>query len=275
MDNTEDVLTAIYDRRSVRTFTGSALDTRQRNAVQKFIDEACVARPFGPAHYVINVVDVDTGGVFRPDTYGFIKGAQTYLAMTVGSSRKDALTAGYAMEQVVIRSWMAGLGTCWIGGTFKASAFLSATTVPDGQMLRIVVPVGVPADRTRFMDRMARLFAGSGRRKDFGKMFFYGNWQSPLDENSTFGRALAAMRCAPSSTNSQPWRAIVIGNTVHFYGVRSNFSDIDMGIGLCHFAIYEYAVERFGAFYIDDNHPDAPALRKVDYVCSYKPCPRP
>jgi len=50
------------------------------------------------------------------------------------------------------------------------------------------------------------------------------------------------MRLAPSSVNSQPWRALVVGDTVHFYYTpKSNLSLIDCGIGLCHF----YEDERF------------------------------
>lgn len=269
MDYTKGILVALSERRSIRTFAGSALDAGQRMALQRFIDEARLSQPFGPAQFAINIVDVDTDGDFRPGTYGIIKGARTYLTMTVGATRADAMTAGFVMEQVVLQAWMEGLGTCWIGGTFKESTFLGSTAVPEEQTLRIVVPVGVSADHSRFVDRMARLIAGSNRRKPFGKMFFYGDWHNPLDVNSTYGEALMAMRCAPSSTNSQPWRVLVVGDTVHFYGVRGRFSDIDMGIGLCHFYIYECAAGSQVVFFDDKTHPAAPD-KNVEYICSYR-----
>lgn len=44
------------------------------------------------------------------------------------------------------------------------------------------------------------------------------------------------MRLAPSSTNSQPWRAEVVGDTVYFYYEnKSEASILDLGIGICHF----------------------------------------
>ena len=69
------------------------------------------------------------------------------------------------------------------------------------------------------------------------------------------------LRIAPSSTNSQPWRALVDGgDTVHFYyKPKSPASVLDSGIGICHF----HETERFnghdGDFAKRDMAPAAPA----------------
>ncbi|MDE6458444.1 MAG: hypothetical protein K2L31_07600, partial [Muribaculum sp.] len=83
-----------------------------------------------------------------------------------------------------------------------------------------------------------------------------------------FAEPLEMMRLAPSSVNSQPWRALVMGDTVHFYYLpKSNLSLIDCGIGLCHF----YETERFngnkGTFSGMENAPNAPQGWR--YLISY------
>lgn len=267
---TNDIFEAMRTRRSVRTFDGTPLTSVERSEIEKIIQMSTLAAPFGKdARYRIGISDVDMDGDFKPGTYGIIKGAKTYLTMTVGPSPVDARTAGFAMEEVVLFAWQHGLGTCWLGGTFKASTFLGSTNVPDGEKLRIVVPIGHPADRRRFMDRVTRMIAGSDRRREFGRLFFIDDWQSPLMRNSAFGYSLEAMRLAPSSTNSQPWRALVDGDTVHFYAVRGRFSDIDMGIGICHFALAEQTDNHLGLLFDAQDHPDAPDA-KTDYIRSYR-----
>ncbi|MDE6239257.1 MAG: hypothetical protein K2M54_04625, partial [Muribaculaceae bacterium] len=93
-------------------------------------------------------------------------------------------------------------------------------------------------------------------------------FNTPLSPDNRFGQALEMLRLAPSSTNSQPWRALVSGDTVHFYYVpKSQASVLDCGIGLCHF----YETERFnshnGTFQKDTDAPIPPKNWK--YLITY------
>lgn len=99
------------------------------------------------------------------------------------------------------------------------------------------------------MDRLMRAVASSDKRKPLGELFFVNDFSVSLTEDGPYAMPLDMMRLAPSSANSQPWRALVRGNQVDFYCAKdNNYSMIDMGIGLCHFALAADAQNISGAF---------------------------
>ena len=109
---------------------------------------------------------------------------------------------------------------------------------------------------------------GSKNRKPFDELFFYGDFNTPVPTDNRFREALEMLRLAPSSTNSQPWRALVDGNRVHFYyAPKSKASVLDTGIGLCHFYETEKFYNRTGSFAKD---PAAPAPSgNLRYLITY------
>lgn len=233
-------------RKSVRSFSGTPLNAQQIAQINQAIAEA--KSPFG-GDYVIKLSSVDADQSFKPSTYGVITNAKDFLLMGVGDTEHSALSAGYAMEQVVLKATEMGLGTCWIAATFKKSIFERVAAFPEATPLKIISPIGEPAQKRSFMEKFTRFAVGADNRKPFDKLFFAGNFTTPLSPDNQFGQPLEMMRLAPSSTNSQPWRALVVDNRVDFYyKSRGIVSVLDMGIGLCHFNLSAQAVGLNGTF---------------------------
>lgn len=260
-----DIIQAMKERRSVRTYDGQPLTDEQKNLL---LESARLAvNPFGGS-YSVRIKEFDLAAGFKPSTYGVIKGAQDFFLIGIADDKASALAAGFGFEQTVLQAWRLGLGCCWIAATFKGSQFDAGQTWPDGQSLRIISPVGVAA-KSSLMERFTRTALGSKNRKPFDTLFYDGDFDHPLAPDSRYGQALEMLRLAPSSTNSQPWRALVQGDTVHFYcKSKGPVSILDTGIGLCHF----YETERYnghtGTFAEQTAAPAAPNLL---YVTSYTP----
>lgn len=259
------IIDAIKLRKSVRSFDGTPLSPQLSQEIEAAIKSAY--SPFGN-EYTIRLKQFPLKGEFKPGTYGVIKNATDFLLMAIGENDNDALAAGYAMEQVVVRATQLGLGTCWIAATFKGSDFEQGISWPQGQTLRIVSPIGSPADKRSMLEKFTRLAIRSDNRKSFGRIFFDTKFDVPLSEDSTFGMPLQLMRLAPSSTNSQPWRALVREDTVHFYRASDKrIALLDTGIGLYHFMAGEEADGHSGEFHNVADSPQAPD--KWIYVTSY------
>ncbi len=261
-----NIIESIKERRSVRSFNGEHLPAETIATLNKAIDEA--TSPFG-GNVTIRLKSFDLKGDFKPSTYGMISGATEYFLIGALKDKPSALTVGYRFEQVVLKAWQMGLGTCWIAATFKGTDFERGETWPDGEELVIVCPVGVPAKPT-VKEKLTRLTLGSKNRKPFGSLFFNENFNTPLSQDSKYGEALEMMRLAPSSTNSQPWRALVKGDKVMFYyKPKSPASILDCGIGLYHFDATEKYNGRNGHFQEETNVPEAP--EDWIYLTSYIP----
>ncbi|MDE7438223.1 MAG: nitroreductase family protein [Muribaculaceae bacterium] len=260
-----NIINAIKDRRSVRSFDGASLTESTKKILTDFAES--LTSPFG-GHFTIRLKKFDIKGEYRPSTYGTIKEASDFFLIGMGSDEASALSVGFCFEQVVLKAWQLGLGTCWIAGTFKSTNFDKDETWPDGEILKIICPVGIPTQK-RMFEKIARLALGSSKRKPFDELFFEGDFNHPLSADSSYHEALEMLRLAPSSTNSQPWRVLVKDDKVHFFYIPKNaISPVDLGIGISHF----YETERFngreGEFYKENEAPAGNA--NWCYAVSYK-----
>lgn len=250
-----DLIDAIKVRRSVRSYVPDSLDEGTRRVLEQAVADS--TSPFG-GMVDIRLESFGTGGDYKPGTYGMIRGATDYFLIGAADDRHSLLSMGYRFEQVVLKATCLSLGTCWIGGTFRSGSFSHGQSWPSGVTLKAVCPVGVPAS-PRLIERVAGAVMGSRRRKPFGDLFRTSLGNYPAPESGRFGMALDMMRLAPSSVNSQPWRALVGENEVHFYACgKSRYLYIDCGIGLCHFHTALSAEGRDGRFAVHANPPVAP-----------------
>ncbi len=259
-----NIIEAIHARHSVRTFCGEPLQASVRAALEQAIQNA--GSPF-KGDVTIRLASVGIGEEFRPSTYGIIRNALDFLLLGCADDKWSAVSGGFMMELVVLEATRLGLGTCWVGGTFKKGSFAKAAGLPDGQTLMAILPVGEAARRTGLLDKILHMAARSGRRRPFGELFFMNNFSTPLPEDGQFAGPLSLMRLAPSASNSQPWRALVRGNQVDFYYKPGRFTLIDMGIGLCHFEAGCREKNITGAFAINDMPVQAPD--EFEYLTSY------
>jgi len=97
------------------------------------------------------------------------------------------------------------------------------------------------------------------------------------DRAGEFREALEMVRLAPSAVNKQPWRAVVCGDTVHFYEkqgkgfVAANGWDIqkvDVGIALYHFVCGMEERGRKTVFDLAD--PSLPHPADTVYIASIR-----
>lgn len=263
-----DILEAIRTRVSVRSYSGAALTDEQAETLKSASHE--ISAPFGGS-VTIRLKGFDLKGAYKPSTYGIITGAHDFLLMALGNDESSALSGGFIMEHVVLKATGLGLGTCWIAATFRGSDFEKGMTWDNGMTLRIVCPVGIPSKKLSLKEKLMRFAVKSNKRKPFSELFFRDNFIAPLDDDNCFAESLSMMRLAPSSTNSQPWRATVNGDTVHFYyKPKSQLSVLDCGIGLYHFFATERHRHRHGNFLHTPIPPSAPD--DWIYLISYSIC---
>lgn len=223
----KDLEKIIAERRSVRSFdTNEPMTEKEAEVLRAAF--AGIESPFG-GKISVGLKKFDLQGAFKPSTYGTINGASWYFLMGTDSTEESQLSLGFRMEQVVLKATSMGLGTCWIAATFKGTTFADAAEFPADTPLQVVMPVGYPTEKKSLKEKLMRATLGSAKRKPIAEMFI-------VKEDSKYYWPLEMMRLAPSSTNSQPWRAEVDGDTVYFYYEnKSAASILDLGIGLSHF----------------------------------------
>jgi hypothetical protein len=255
------IIEIMKKRRSCRSCTGKPLLASDRNKLAELIDQSD-AGPFGnrPAFKLIASEPGDSESLKGLGTYGFIRKPAGFIVGSINESPMYLEDFGYSMEKIILSATEIGLGTCWLGGTFKKSRFAEKACIDENTEIPAVTAIGYIAERKTVIEKLTRVSAGSDKRKSVRELFFNHELKEIDSEfySSPYGTVLEMVRIAPSASNKQPWRIVRGRSEKDFhlflertkgYNVKikrydlSDLQRIDMGIAMCHF---DLAVKEFG-----------------------------
>lgn len=268
----------IKNRVSVRTYEATTLDNNTKKKLADYIEG--LKGPFaGKIRFKLMDSSAALNNNAKLGTYGIIKGASSFVACAMEKGGMNLEELGYELESFVLYAASLGLGTCWLGGTFKKGEFAKALELKENEILPIVTPVGYPAKGEGFVGSMMRRLAGSNNRKPWEEIFFDKGFDKKLSKSDAgiYEEALEMLRLAPSASNKQPWRIVKENNKLHFYLQHTKgYSDslgfdmqrIDIGIAMCHleFSLKEAGVQ--GRW--ETSEPDVKLLNDVtEYIVTW------
>ena len=270
-----DVKEAVKKRVSTRSFEDKSLSGDDKNRLLEINNG--LKNPFD-VNVRVQYISKDLGadGV-QLGTYGTIKGAKDYLAITVKDEPFAMEAVGYQFENLVLNATQMGLGTVWLAATFSRKDFEKAMDIDSDDLFPCIIPVGYPSEKKSFIEKLTRVGLGSKNRKAWDKIFFSNDFKHSLskDDAGAYEQALEMLRLAPSSTNTQPWAVVKEGNKFHFFcDYKNNINEdmrkikhLDLGIALSHFHQTAMADGLTGKFEIKDIKITTP--ENMHYVISY------
>ncbi len=274
------VFEAIKERNSVRSYSSRPVEEAFYRELADYIQSVGYG-PFGtkPRLKMLDLKPLDKKELKKLGTYGFIKGARLYILGAVKDRPGAMEDLGYCLENIILKATSLGLGTCWLGGSFKRAAFARQMDLQAGELLPAITPVGYPANEASPAERLARLTIKSRKRKPWSELFFGPDAKAPLDEEEAgpYHDPLEAVRLSPSASNRQPWR-IVKDETDKFHLYlkeskiynrilgRVRLQNIDMGIAMCHFAMVAREKDLPGRW---EAEPGAPTLLGLQYIATW------
>ncbi|MGD0021149.1 MAG: nitroreductase family protein [Smithellaceae bacterium] len=271
----------IKKRISCRSYSDKPLEDKVLQELSLQIS-ATHTGPFGnqPTFKLIHMDNLTPQEWKKLGTYGVIKNARYFLIGTIKNTPMAMEDYGYCKEMLILKATALRLGTCWLGGTFKASEFAKAVDLQEDQILPTVSPIGYPAEEKSRTEKIMRRFAGSDHRKPWSDIFFANDFATPLtrEQAEKYSSALENLRLAPSASNKQPWRILLdtAKKVFHFYLTRAAsykflrlvfLQDIDIGIAMSHFEITAREQGLAGIWLVDTN---APKETSVDYIVSWQ-----
>ncbi|MDR1780194.1 MAG: nitroreductase family protein [Tannerella sp.] len=260
----------IKHRRSVRTYTGEPLTDEHVALIEQYINN--LQPPFGAKVRIVMIHGKQSTEPLKLGTYGWIKGACDFLALVFEEASLAEIAAAYVFEQTLLYCTSLGLGTCWLGGSFNRADFKKQVPLAENEKLKIVSPVGYPADKQRwFIERLVvNADKNHSSRKPFGETFFDGEFSQALTETKAgiYAEPLNMVRLAPSANNWQEWRIVLSDSILHFYKTPpAMYNTIDIGIAMCHFAETCRELGIKGEFKVLTDYHDPNG--KAEYVISW------
>jgi len=234
----------VKKRYSARNYTDREVEVPKRRQLEVFM--GTLDNPFGKKVSFHDLDDNDLSGQQKLGTYGVIKGARRFIGTSVKAEPMALEALGYELEAVILYLAHLGLGSCWLGGTFKRKEFAKAMAVADDDLFPIISPYGYAAPKMHMTETLMRKMIRADQRRGWDELFFSHEFHRPLtrQEAGALDFPLEMLRLGPSASNKQPWRVLVKGKACHFYEYsQPRYSDafsydiqsVDMGIAAAHF----------------------------------------
>lgn len=267
----------VQKRYSVRTYEDQALSEEDRKALVDCMNR--LENPFDvPVHKYILDKKLNSDGE-KLGTYGVIKGARTFLGISIPKTELAPLAAGYEFENLILYATHLGLGTVWLAATFDRESFAAAMDIPKEELFLAISPVGYPAAKRSLTETLMRSTMKSSARKPWEKLFYQADFRAPLTKNmaGAYAQPLEMVRLAPSAKNAQPWRVRKTETAYHFYtdykpGISKAeeiIKQVDLGIALSHFHQTALELELTGNFE-QMSQEDATLPENMHYMISWR-----
>jgi len=275
------IVELIKMRTSSRNYDERTIEPEKRRQIEDYLS-LNEKGPFGST-VRFQLLDYAEGGQDQTEnlrTYGVIKGARLFIVGAVINTDKAMEDYGYCMEKNILMATSLGLGTCWLGGTFKRSSFAKKIGLSANEVMPAVSPVGYTAEKKTLTDSLFKFLARSKTRKPWQELFYSNDFNTPLIKSDAgrYTTCLEAVRLAPSASNRQPWRILKKegSNIFHFYLRRTkiyakaikriDLQKVDMGIAICHFELAARELGLTGSWQQQGNKTNA---EDKEYIISW------
>lgn len=270
-----DVEAAVRKRVSIRNYEEKSLSEKDKTKLLDF--SKTLDNPFGVdvrVQYLSKNLGSDN---VKLGTYGTIKGAKDFLALTVKDVDFAMEAAGYQFENLILYATQMDLATVWLAGTFNRKDFKKIMELKDDDLFPCISPIGYNANKTSLLEKFTKSMLGSAKRKNWEDIFYLDNFSENLSKERAgeYALPLELFRLAPSATNAQPWAVVRQENVFHFFNNYKNNIDngvrrikhLDLGIGLAHFHQAAMSKGLDGEFAIRNIDFDIP--QDMHYRISY------
>lgn len=242
----EQWVKAIDSRDSRRTYIDKALEENDMTALLELIGKI-------NKETNLNIQLVKDGkeaiSGFKA-SYGMITGVSSFLALVADKNIKNYKEKlGYYGEMLVLEATSLGLGTCWIGGTYKKEECKKHININDDEELVCIIAVGYVDEELSIKEKLVeRLNKKDIKLEDI--IIANGNAiASWMKEGAVF-----AMK-SPSALNKKPIAFKIEDNKIKAVITKSNhgYEEIDLGISMLHFALGAYTKEYKGDWKYEED----------------------
>lgn len=210
-----DILKAMVNRHSVRTYTDRPIEEKTAEELSSFIEQ-CNEESGLHMQLVLNEPEAFGGAMAR---YGKFSGVRNYIALVGMKSADLDEKCGYYGEKVVLYAQTLGLNTCWVALTYSKGR--ASLTLADGEKLCLVIAVGYGKD-----------IGVPHKSKSRSQVM-----KAPDDPPDWFLRGVDAALLAPTAMNQQKFRFSLDGDTVTAKAGIGFYTKVDLGIAKYHFLL--------------------------------------
>ena len=211
-----NTLEAIEKRHSVRDYEDKPIEADVVEKLQKAVEE--VNKESGLHIQLV----LDEPEAFNEEhlSYGRIHGAKNYFALIGPDNQELEEKCGFYGEKLLLEAVKLGLGTCWVGSTYKKMA--SVVDIEKGERFLLIIAIGYGLNEGE-----------AHKSKSLDETLI-----SDGDKPDWFVKGGEVALLAPTAMNQQKFRFILKDDgKVEGTTFRAYFCKTDLGIAKYHFEV--------------------------------------
>jgi len=278
----ESIIKTINKRVSKRAYKNIEIESSKLQKINQILKQEFTGPFGGKSRFEL----IDCGNFVPSEkrklgTYGFIRGARYFIIGILDQNEKNIVDFGYCFEKIMLKMTELGLGTVWLGSTFRHSQFVDYSKIKESEYIPAISPLGYTLEKPKTYEKLISWGIGAGKRKPWSKLFYMGDFSTPLTKKieEKYATALEMVRIGPSARNEEPWRIVKEkkSNTYHFYLhlIRKHSADrlpamkqMDMGIALSHFELTAKELKISGKWVKENPNIDTTS-KNLYYIASW------
>jgi hypothetical protein len=209
---------AILDRFTVRQYEQRIFDSEMYDLLNSLIENVKPLLPDNKVTFLqiheINPVDL----LVAQGPYGtFVNSPHVLLPYTT-SQQFPLLEIGFQAQQVVLRLFEHGIGSCYLGTAGRENAVIRHFKLPVNSAMGASLVIGYPKNTE--LRSVANYFRKPGRqtkRMMMEELFFVDEFDRVGQVPEQLKPIMEAARRAPSAVNAQPWRFVLNDGWLHLF----------------------------------------------------------
>ena len=147
-----------------------------------------------------------------------------YLVSYITGSNNALVDLGYHEEQIVVRLWSMGIGTCFIGCLSRQKKVRQLFQLPAEAQIAAFLVFGYPGVGfgIETITKFTKSIIGIRGRKPVEEIFYQDTFDHPAKPEGLWERIIEAARFSPSAINAQPWRFLLRNEELYLFTLRNN-----------------------------------------------------
>jgi len=147
-----------------------------------------------------------------------------YLVPYIIGSDNALVDLGYHAEQIAVRLWSRGIGTCFIGCLSRQEKVRQLFQLPANAQIAAFLVFGYPGGGfgTETITKVTKSIIGIRGRKPIEEIFYLDTFDHPAKPEGLWEKIIVAASMAPSAINAQPWRFLLRNKELFLFTVRNN-----------------------------------------------------
>ncbi len=219
-----NIYSFILSRHSIRSYKSTTLNLSDLQDLKKIINSTKSLFPENRFIVKIKNRNLEGNTVKILGAYGRVIISPHYLIPYLKGNKIPLVDLGFRVEQIAVRLWAAGIGSCFIGCISRQEEVRKILKLSKDTHIGAFLVFGYPDRRfgIQTLISLMKKVMGNERRKPVDQIFFLNSFDQPTQPPADWLEIVEAAKFAPSAVNAQPWRLLLHKNELYVFVIRTN-----------------------------------------------------